>query len=195
MYKVSIIITVISLLSTSIAEANSLVAPGARANIAKSSITASPNGEWNRLSRVDGKNMEVWTRDGANLNKVSFFGGIAVGLPLFKERDRKNAPLPKVSGGMLLPDIPTLFESTYRSQYKVSRMSIDRQEGAVLDGKPAIRFSYTYIRNEDEVQRSGEAVGSVVNNKLYMVTYEAPEIYFFNKDRENFQQIIQTLKF
>lgn len=178
-----------------IAQANSLVAPGDHKGIAKSSIATSSTGEWNKLSRTDGPGVEVWTRDGDGLNKVSFFGGIASGSPIYKERNKKETPLPKVAANMLLPDIPALLEATYRSQYQVNRISIDSQEPVVISGKQAIRFTYTYVRNDDEVERKGEAVGAIANKKLYMVTYEAPAIFFFNKDLEDFRRMSQTLKF
>jgi hypothetical protein len=104
-------------------------------------------------------------------------------------------PLPKVAANMLLPDIPVLFEATYRNQYQVNQMSIDSQDAATIDGKPAIRFTYSYVRGEDEVQRRGEAVGTIANGKLFMVTYEAPAIYFFDKDRAEFEHIVATFKF
>lgn len=175
--------------------ANSLIASGDHRGVAKSSIATSSTGEWNKLSRTDGPGTEVWTRDGDNLNKVTFFGGIGAGLPIFKERNKKEAPLPKVTSNMLLPDIPALLEATYRSQYQVNRISIDSQDLADVNGKQAIRFTYSYMRGQDEVERKGEAVGTIVNNKLYMVTYEAPAIYFFGKDHEDFRRISQTLKF
>ncbi|HEX8057239.1 MAG TPA: hypothetical protein VF481_11295 [Novosphingobium sp.] len=183
------------LLPSTPAQANSLISAGEHPGVAKSSIATSSTGEWNRLSRTDGANVEVWTRDGDNLNKVSFFGGIAAGTPLYKERDRKNMPLPRVSPNMLLPDIPVLFEATYRSQYKVNQMTIDSQDVAMIGGKQAIRFTYSYVRGEDEVQRKGEAVGAIVKGKLFMVNYEAPAIYFFDKDLTEFRHIVETLKF
>ena len=108
---------------------------------------------------------------------------------------KKEAPLPKVSANMLLPDIPALLEATYRSQYQVNRISIDSQDIVTVDGKQAIRFAYTYVRSDDEVERKGEAIGSLVKGKLYMVTYEAPAIFFFDKDLEDFRKIAETLKF
>lgn len=183
------------LLSAHAAQANSLIGAGEHKGVAKSSIATSSTGEWNKLSRSDGPGTEIWTRDGDNLNKVTFFGGIGSGLPIFKERNKKEAPLPKVTSNMLLPDIPALLEATYRSQYQVNRISIDSQDIAAVNGKQAIRFTYSYMRGEDEVERKGEAVGTLVNNKLYLVTYEAPAIYFFGKDLEDFRRISQTLKF
>lgn len=183
------------LLESTQVSANSLVAPGPRTGIAKSSIAAAPVGEWNRLSHVGGPNLEVWTRDGDKLNSISFFGGIGSGQTLYRERNKKEMPLPKVDGNMLLPDIPVLFESTYRSQYSVDRMTIDSQESATVGGKQGIRFTYSYVRGEDEVERRGEAVATIDKKKLYLVNYEAPSIYFFAKDLASFHQIVETLKF
>lgn len=182
-------------LAGSQAMANSLVSPGPTAKIARSSVSAAPAGEWNRLSRSEGKNVEVWTRDGDSLNKVTFIGGVGLGQTLYKERNKKEAPLPTLADNMLIADIPVVLESTYRSQYQVNRMSIDSQEITTVNGHQAIRFTYTFVRNEDEVTRKGEAVGAIVDKKLYLFSYEAPSIYYFDKDLANFRQIVETLKF
>lgn len=174
--------------------ANSLVAPGPKSKIARSSFSASPNSEWNRLSAREGRNVETWTLDGPQLNKVNFYGGIEIGQPLFREQDRRNRPLPRVTPNMLITDIAALLETSYRSQFSVSRMSIDNQVPALVGGHNGIRFTYSFVRQEDEVERKGEAVGAVVNNRLYLVTYEAPAIYFFDKDVERFRQLAGTLR-
>lgn len=173
--------------------ANSLISPGTRSGIAHSKLSAKPAGEWNRLSRDDGKGVELWTIDGDALNKVSFYGGIANGKPLLREIDKKHQPLPKVTGTMLMTDIPTLLESTYRSQGAVDQMSIDGQEPAMLAGHKAIRFTYSFTRADDEVRRKGEGVGALIDGKLYLVTYEAPAIHFFEKDIEKYRQLAATL--
>ena len=190
----TVIITAIFSLIASPAIANSLIAPGPKAGIAKSRLSATPDGEWNRLSRKDGKNVELWTLDGDSLNKVSFFGGIPEGEPLLREIDRKNHPLPKVMGNMLITDIPALLESTYRSQFSVNQMQIDSQEPALLDGNKGIRFTYAFSRADDEVQRKGEGIGAMVNGQLFLVIYEAPALYFFDKDVEKFRKLAATLK-
>lgn len=174
--------------------ANSLVSPGPKTKIARSSLAATPAGEWNKLSYRGGKNVEVWTLDGDELNKVTFYGGIEVGKPLLKEADKKERPLPRVTPNMLITDIPVLLESTYRVQFSVSQMSIDSQEPATVGGQKGIRFTYTFVRNDEDVQRKGEAVGAFVGNRLYLVAYEAPAIHFFDKDVEKFRQLALTLK-
>jgi hypothetical protein len=174
--------------------ANSLVAPGPRSKIARSSFSASPDSEWNRLSAREGRNVETWTIDGPQLNKVNFFGGIEVGKPLFREADRRNQPLPRVTPNMLITDIPMLLESSYRVQFGVTRMSIDSQLPETVGGHQGIRFTYSFVRQDDEVERRGEAVGAVVGERLFMVTYEAPAIHFFDKDLERFRQLAGTLR-
>jgi len=173
--------------------ANSLVSPGPRPGIAGSKLSARPAGEWNRLSRNDGKNVEIWTRDGDALNKVTFFAGIPIGKSLVREVDKKRQPLPKVAGNMLMTDIAPLLESTYRSQGLVSQMTIDSQEPARLGSQKAVRFTYSFTRSDDEVRRKGEAIGALVAGKLYLVTYEAPALYFFDKDVERYRQLAATL--
>jgi hypothetical protein len=172
---------------------NMLVPPGPRTGIAKSTLSATPASEWNRLSRNDGPNTEVWTIDGDELDKVTFFGGILHGKPLLREVDRKNHPLPKVKVNMLLTDVPTLLESTYRVR-GVHQISIDAQEPAMIGTHKAIRFTYSFAR-DDDVARKGEGIGTLVDKKLYLVTYEAPALHFFDKDVEKYRALAATLSF
>ncbi len=174
--------------------ANSLVSPGPTPKIARSSLSASPATEWNRLSLRGGKNVEIWTIDGDELNKVTFYGGVPVGQPLFREANKKNAPLPRVSANMLITDIPAILESSYRIQLHTTRMSIDSQEAATISGFKGIKFTYSFVRQDDEVDRKGEAVGAFVGNRLYIVCYEAPAVHFFDRDVEKFRQLAATLR-
>ncbi|MFC7537903.1 hypothetical protein ACFQPG_11090 [Sphingomonas sp. GCM10030256] len=195
MHKLSLIVAASLALTGSPAFANSLVAPGPREKIARSSLGAVPQNEWNKLTARGGRNVEVWTLDGDALNKVTFYGGIEVGKPLLREADKKDAPLPRVTPNMLITDIPAILESTYRVQLGVSQMSIDTQEPALIAGHKGIRFTYRFVRQDEEVARKGEAVGAFVGNRLYLVAYEAPAIHFFDKDVDKFRQLAASLKF
>jgi hypothetical protein len=158
-------------------------------------LSATPAHEWNKLSLRGGKNVEVWTVDGDALNKVTFYGGIEVGKPLLKEADRKDRPLPRVTPNMLITDIPAILESTYRVQLGVSQMTVDTQEPALVAGHKGLRFTYTFVRDDEDVSRKGEAVGAFVNDRLYLVAYEAPAIHFFDKDVAKFRQLATSLSF
>jgi hypothetical protein len=195
MNKIAVVVAALSMAACGPAFAgNSLVSPGVQKGIAKSGLSAVADGEWNRLARRDGKFIELWTRDGDSLNKVTFFGGVPEGQSLFRELDKKNRPLPKVISNMLITDIPTLLESSYRIQFSVNQFTVNEQEPVVFSGYNGIKFSFTFTSEADEVERRGEAVGAFIKNKLYLVTYEAPAIYFFDKDLSGFHILASSLK-
>jgi len=178
----------------SAAPAHKLIHSGLDEDVAKHAFSAAPTIDWNRLSDKEGKYQEIWTLDGDQLNKVTFFGGVPIGEPLFKEADKKKEPLPKVSPGMLITDIPVILEHTYRAQGRTTRMTIGDEEPAQVASRKGIRFTYTYVFGEDEIERKGEAFGTFVDGRLYLVTYEAPTLYFFDKDLDHFHQLAGTLK-
>ena len=175
-------------------QAHKLIEPGPREKIAKGTYSANPGSTWNRLDQKEGKYQEIWTIDGDQLNQIMFFGGVPVGEPLLKERNKKTDPLPKVAANMLLPDIPVLLERTYRTYYATTAMSVGVQEPTTFAGMDGIRFEYSFTALDDEVERQGEAFAAIENGKLYLVAYEAPSVYYFNKDRAKFLEIVKSLQ-
>lgn len=193
MFRQIVTATAALLMLTSPLAAHKVIEPGPNDKIVKGAFSANPQTRWNRLQQRDGKYQEVWTIDGDRLNRVVFYGGVPVGEPLLKERDKKRDPLPNVSGNMLLPDIPLLLERTYRTKYGIAIMSIGRQEPATLDGRPAIAFDYTFIDPEYEVETKGEAVAALDDGRLYLLAFEAPAVYYFDRDIEKFRDLVKTV--
>lgn len=173
--------------------AHKVIEPGLNDKIVKGAFSANPQTRWNRLQQRDGEYQEVWTIDGDRLNRVVFYGGVPVGEPLLRERDKKRDPLPDVTGNMLLPDIPLLLERTYRTKYGIAIMTIGKQEPATLDGRPAIAFDYTFIDPEYEVETKGEAIAALENGRLYLVAFEAPAVYYFDRDIQKFRDLVKTV--
>lgn len=171
-----------------------VVPAGTPATVAKSPMRATPAVAWNRqTSRAAGKNVETWTLDGALLNEVAFFGGVADGDPLFKERQKKDKPLPRFKASMLPTDIVTLFEASNRIVLESSLFAIDKVEPATLGGHKGVRFEYHYSMQGDQLNRRGEAVGAIVGGKLYLVSFVAPEIHYFDRDVAQFRKIVETV--
>lgn len=162
--------------------------------VAKSVLTVTPATDWNRLGARPGRNAESWTLDGLTLNDLTFYGGIPDDKPLFREVSKKEAPLPRFSKTMLAPDIAQLFESSYRVANQTSLMSIDAIEPASFAGTQGFRFKYTYTRQGEEVRRLGEANGAVVSGKLYMVTFEAPAIHYFDRDVAQSRMVAESAR-
>lgn len=178
----------------SAASAHKLIEPGPVAGIAKAAFTATPTSTWNRLQQKEGKYQEIWTIDGDKLNRVIFLGGVPDGEPLLKERDKKRDPLPKFGAKMLLPDIPVLLERTYRTYYGTPAVEVAAMEPASFAGEAGIRFEYRYTDADDEVERRGEAFAVIRNKQLFMIAFEAPKLYYFDRDIGKFHALVQSAR-
>lgn len=156
--------------------------------IADSSMTVSPPRDWNRLSIKPGKFAEVWTLDGEQLNDVTFYGGVEMNKSLVKERDKKRDPLPKFTQTMLLVDVPDLLEGTYRAYKQIGVFKLTNSAPGKFLGRDGVRFSYEYT-DQDELPRKGEARAVIVNKKLFMVTFDAPRLHYFEKTVGDFRNL------
>ncbi|UXC91647.1 hypothetical protein EGM87_03955 [Sphingobium sp. RSMS] len=167
---------------------NALMPAGTSVAVAKSTLTVTPDREWNRLSARPDRNSETWTLDGDDLNGVNFYS-IETGRTLFREVSRKTRPLPRFSSTMLLTDIPALLENSYRIALGTTLFSMTAIEPATFLGEKGVRFSYSFRKQMEDVSRSGEAVGAIVKGRLYLVTFDAPAILYFDRDVPAFRQI------
>ena len=60
-----------------------------------------PQTDWNQASGRPGKQGRAWTKDGFNLNGLEFFAGVPDGQPLYRERNKKQNPMPRFSGATM----------------------------------------------------------------------------------------------
>lgn len=161
--------------------------------VAKSAMTITPPRAWNALSIKPGKNAEIWTLDGELLNSVTFFGNIGAGSPLYKERNKKREPLPKMRKDTLLVDLPELLEGTVRAYNGIAIFAVTESSSAKFLGRDAIRFSYQYTDN-DQLPRLGEAIGTIVDGKLYLASFEAPRLHYFGTALEDYRALVSSAK-
>ena len=111
---------------------------------------------------------------------------------LFREVNKRAKPLPHFSATMLLTDIPTLFEASYRIALNTPAMTIDSVEPTTFLGSRGVRFSFTFSRFDEEVRRKGEASAAIVGGKLYMISFEAPDVYYFSRDLPAYRAIVAS---
>jgi hypothetical protein len=169
-----------------------LMPAGTPVAVVKSVLSITPSQDWNRLGGRVGRNAESWTLDGLSLNDLTFYAGVENDKTLFREVDKKNAPLPHFSSTMLIPDVVQLFEASYRVANGTSLMSIDSVEPASFAGKQGFRFTYNFTIQNEEVKRLGEARGAIVDGKLFMITFEAPVIHYFGQGVDAFRKIADS---
>lgn len=172
---------------------NALMQAGTPVAVAKSALTVTPEREWNRLSARPGRNSETWTLDGDDLNGVNFYS-IETGRTLFREVSKKTKPLPRFSSTMLLTDIPALLENSYRIALGTTLFSMTNVEPVPFLGAKGVRFSYSFRKQMEDVSRNGEAVGAIVGGRLYLMSFDAPAILYFDRDVAAFRQIVFTAR-
>jgi hypothetical protein len=180
-------------MSANAAHANAYRERGKAVEIGDSGMTVTPPRDWNRLDAKPGKSTEVWTLDGEQLNDVTFYGGIEPGKPLVKERDKKNAPLPKFTASTLLIEVPELLEGTYRANKQIGGFTLTGSKPDRFLGREGVNFTYDYT-DKDELPRKGEARAVLIGTKLYMVTFDAPRLHYFGKTLADFRALADTAK-
>ena len=176
------------LLAATSAQAHKLRLKGEAVAIAASSLTIVPTRDWNSLSRKIGKNSETWTLDGEQLNNVTFFAAVPAGSPLRKEQSKKHAPLPKFTSTTLLAEVPELLEGTYRSSNGSGLFRIVSTAPESFLGQDGVTFTYEFT-DEDELTRKGEARAAIVGGKLYMISFDAPRLNYFDKGVADFRTL------
>ncbi len=159
--------------------------------VAESTLTVTPSRDWNQLGTRIGKKTETWTLDGAVLNDVTFFGGIDPGNPLVRERNKKREPLPKFTRTTLLAEVPELLERTYRAYKHSGSFQVTAVEPIRFLNSDAVLFSYEFT-DEDQLTRRGEARATIIDGKLYMMTFDAPRLNYFGKLIADFRQLADT---
>ena len=193
---VSILASVIVLATlpmSSSASANGYREQGKTVTVAKSDLQITPAQDWNQLSIRPGKNAEIWTLDGEQLNDVTFYGGIAPGKPLVKERNKKREPLPKMKKDTLLIDVPELLEGTYRAYKQIGIFKLTSTEPAKFLGSDSVKFTYEYV-DADNLTRLGEGHAALISGKLYMATFDAPRLHYFAQGLDAFHALVATAR-
>ena len=183
----------VAAMSAGAAQANAYREKGTVAQVADSGMTVTPPRDWNCLDAKPGKNTEVWTLDGEQLNDVTFYGAVELGKPLVRERNKKRDPLPKFTASTLLIEVPELLEGTYRADRQIGDFALTGSKPGPFLGREGVIFSYEYT-DGDHLPRKGEARAVIIEKKLYMVTFDAPRLQYFDKTLSDFRALADTAK-
>lgn len=170
------------------------LAAGQPTAVAASRLTVSAPARWNRSSSKPGKKAESWSFDGPLLNRVDFYGAIAAGEPLVKERNKKRDPLPKFAAGMGASEVAELFERTARITEQSTDFAIDTVAPVTFAGAPGFRFSYHFTGQSTGLVRKGLATGAVIGGRLYLVSYTAPGLHYYDTGLADAQAIMDSAR-
>ncbi|MEH3047941.1 hypothetical protein [Sphingomonas adhaesiva] len=171
--------------------ANAYREKGKVVRIKDSALSVTPPRDWNQLGVKPGKFAETWTLDGEQLNDVTFYAGVEPGQPIVRERNRKRDPLPKFQASTLLIEVPELLERTYRAQRQIGTFTVTASRPQPFLGKDGVVFAYDYL-DSDDLPRKGEAVAAIVNGRLFMVTFDAPRLHFFDRKVDDYRALVAS---
>jgi hypothetical protein len=167
-----------------------IVAPDKAVPVAKSKLAVVAPAGWNRWSKQPTKQSELWSFDGPLLNRLHFYGGVSAGQPLAKERNKKREPLPKFASNMKATDVVEAYEQTLRVTEGANDFVIEAIEPTQFAAHQGFRFAYRYTAGE--LTRRGEARGAIVGGKLYLISYAAPALHYFDAHLAKAQAIMES---
>lgn len=161
--------------------------------VAKGTMTVKPLSSWNRSSARPSRRSEAWTRDGINLNELTFFGAIGDGEAILRQNWSVSEKLPRFRSDMLPTDIAELFEATNRITLESPVFKMEKIESAKLGQHDGVRFRYSYAAQAEDIERQGEAVAAIIEGKLYMVNYVAPSLHYFDAGISEVRKMIMGI--
>jgi hypothetical protein len=162
--------------------------------VAKGTMTVKPSLDWNRSSMRPSRRSEAWTRDGINLNELTFFGAINDDEPILRQGYFSSEKLPRFKSDMLPTDIAELFEKTNRLILQSPVFKMGKVEPAKLGKHDGVRFSYSYAAQAEDIERKGEAVAAIVEGKLYLVNFVAPSLHYFDASIGDVRAMVEAVE-
>jgi hypothetical protein len=93
------------------------------------------------------------------------------------------------------PEVAELFESTLARAVKTG--SIVRTSGlrpATFAGRPGFRFEYSFVNQQDDVDRRGIAAGAIHGGRLYLIFFHGARIHYFPSVVEEAETVIGSAR-
>lgn len=174
-------------------------------------FTVEPQIPWSKASRG---NVEMWTVDGPRLQAVRFVKGLEDGEVLFEGKDKEKRP--KFRKQMTPNEIMEFVVDTMTllgpervagrnvrlgMQQGVDRVAlIGAQKVEATNLRPGkfgdvqgFRFEMSFLSKEGLEQR-GFVIGSVVEERLYLIMYTGVKAYYYAKHKDHVEQIIESIE-
>lgn len=167
----------------------------ANAPVKVGAMTISPLSDWNQGGSALSKPGVSWTQDGFDLNTFEVFPGVPAGKPIYKERSKKNNPMPKFDPTLLLPELADFFERSFRAGKGVTDFTVEASEPVQFAGGQGLEVHYRYSLPNDELVRRGVARLAVVNKKLFAATFYAPDVHYFAAGLPEAKSLMEKARF
>ena len=191
MRKIKLIVLVACALCAMPAQAHKLEEANVAVRVAKSTMSVTPERAWNGIGSRQGKQSEVWTIDGEQLNELIFFADVHNGATLAPKM--KHVTLPTWDEKMMLVELPELIERNYRVTRHITDFTQLSSNPQSFLGRNGVAFEYEYV-NADGLHMRGIAVATIIEGALYMINLNAPRLYYYDRTKPAFDAIVTSAK-
>ncbi len=142
-------------------------------------IAVTPQTVWNSAPsqlRLGGR--PTWTADGTLLNSVTFISAIKDGQTLFKAKEKEQ--FPTFASDMLPNEIVELVESSIVKLMSATVSGHGSLKPLLVDGHPGFETDISIV-TRDDVPRKIYVAGTVKDEALYLILFQATEVYYYDK--------------
>lgn len=145
--------------------------------------------------------IEIWTVDGPALEAIQFFNGIAEGQTLFPAYGKQKEKLPKFKKDMTPNDVMEFvvdsimapgFQSPVGPNMKGTGARTIHLRPFKFGNHPGFRFELSFLSQEG-LEYEGIVVGTIKDDKLYLICYTGTRQYYYPKYKEFVEQIIASI--
>jgi hypothetical protein len=156
-------------------------------------LTVTVDKPWNQFERGLGDNTPTWTQDGITVDALRFYAGLKDGALLAPTPSEPKGSKPLAfRSTMQAAEVVALFEALYSRDG--SSFQLDRLSPQTFAGQAGFRFEFSGIRMHDEVRLKGIGWGALRNGELFVITYTAPRLSFFDRHLASAEAIAKSAR-
>jgi beta-barrel assembly-enhancing protease len=135
---------------------------------------------------------EVWTRNGAQIDRMSMLGGLTDGSAIAMREQTTDRQVPVFRADMTAQDLMSMLEVSYRRR-GVTVFDVESVEPVDFLGGPGVRLRYSYASGII-IPKRGSCVLRVVNQKLYAMKLEGVANPSFDAAVAEFDQLVGSAR-
>jgi hypothetical protein len=140
--------------------------------------------DWVRLQQ---NKIMLTTRDGIGVQSITF--GFREHDKAFEETKQKSTP------DMLPSDLADRYIAELRAadEHGLPSLEVISNRPAMIDGRLGFELHLQFL-NDDGLRYERLVSGFTNETGFFVISYQAPSLHFFERDRATYQQVLQTFK-
>jgi hypothetical protein len=164
-------------------------------DVARGSMVVTPTIPWNRSRRgySDIRREEDWTLNGPLLDSLTFIGALENDKRIIRQGRKADRKVPNFRADMNPQEISAMVESLYRIRGGAIDFRMTGLRPRDFLGRPGFQLDFEHLGG-DEVERSGRAVGAVVDGRLYLAMFDAAKMHYFPAGLPEFDRIADSAR-